>query len=127
MEMKFREISLASGAIVLLGKDAKNNDELMKNFKGKSNIIMHTVSPGSPFCVIDNLKPSRKDMSASGAICAKYSQDWRDNKGDVKVNIFTGKDISKRKGMKPGTWKVGKCKVVKVKKGKIEKIAAKFK
>jgi predicted ribosome quality control (RQC) complex YloA/Tae2 family protein len=119
--MGFREITLTSGAIVSSGKDAKSNDELMEKFKGKPNVIMHTVSPGSPFCVINNLKPSRKDISASGAICATYSQDWRDNKGDVKVNVFTGKDISKRKSMKVGTWKVNKCKVIKIKKRKIKK------
>ncbi len=119
--MKFREIVLESGTRLLLGKDAKSNDELMKKFKGKENTILHTVSPGSPFCVIDDLKPSRKDISASGSICAAYSQDWRDNKKDVEVNIFTGKDINKKEGMKVGTWKVRRCKIIKVKKEDIQK------
>jgi len=70
--------------------------------------------------VIDNLKPSKKDIVTSRAICVSYSQDWRDNKSDVKINIFTGKDISKEKGMKPGTWKVRKSKTKTIKKRKIE-------
>jgi len=119
--MKFREIILESGTKILLGKDEKSNDELMKKFKGKENIIIHTVASGSPFCVIDNLKPSRKDITISGAYCAEYSQDWRDNKKDVKINIFTGKGISKEKGMKPGTWKVERLKTKIIKKRKIEK------
>jgi predicted ribosome quality control (RQC) complex YloA/Tae2 family protein len=118
--MKFREIILESGTKILLGKDEKSNDELMKKFKGKENIIIHTVASGSPFCVIDNLKPSRKDIAISGAYCAGYSQDWRDNKKDVFVNVFTGKDISKEKGMNPGTWKVEKLKTKIIKKKKIE-------
>ncbi len=119
--MKFRKIKLESGTQLLLGKNAEQNEELVKQFKGKDNVIMHTAEPGSPFCVIDNLKPTNKDMVASGAICAGYSQDWRDNKSDVIVHVFTGKDIRKRKGMKVGTFGVKKFKKIKVKKEYIEK------
>lgn len=120
--MKFREIILKSGTRILLGRTAENNDELMKKFKGGENIILHTVAPGSPFCVIDNLNPANSDISTSGAYCAKFSQDWRDNKKDVKMSIFSGKDISKEKGMKEGMWKVKKSKTKIIKKKEIEKI-----
>jgi len=120
--MKFREKILKSGTRILLGRTAENNDELMKKFKGERNIIMHTVSPGSPFCVIDNLKPLQKDINLSGAYCARYSQDWRDNKGDVKMSIFTGRDIGKEKGMKVGMWKVKKTKTKTIKKEEIERL-----
>jgi len=119
--MKFRKIKLESGTHLLLGKNAGQNEELVEEFKAKDNVIMHTAEPGSPFCVIDNLKPTNKDMIASGAICAGYSQDWRDNKSDVIVHIFTGKDIRKRKGMKVGTFGVKKFKKIKVKKEHIQK------
>ncbi len=119
--MKFREITLKSGTKILLGRNAENNEELVKQFRGKDNRILHTASPGSPFCVmIDPLKPSRKDLIASGAICASYSQDWRDNKSNVKIHVFTGKDVYKRKGMKLGTFGIKKKKIIKVKKKDIE-------
>ena len=117
--MKFREIVLESGTRLLLGRNAENNDELMKNFVGHKNIIMHTVAPGSPFCVIESLK-KRKDKKKAAVICAKYSQDWRDHKQDVLVNVFTGKNVSKERGMKSGTWKVSKGKIIKVKKEDIK-------
>ena len=120
--MKFREFKLESGVIVLLGKDAESNDELVKEFEGKENIILHTFAPGSPFCVITDLSPSEKDISESGAWCARFSQDWRDNKSDVKVDIFTGKDVKKKKGMKAGMWEVKKCKMKTIKKKKIEEL-----
>ena len=120
--MKFREITLKSGTKILLGRNAENNEELVKQFKGKDNTILHTASPGSPFCVIvDSLKPSRKDLVTSGAYCAGYSQDWRNNKSSVKVHAFTGKDVYKRKGMKVGTFGIKKKKIIKVKEGEIEK------
>jgi len=120
-KIKFREIELKPGSKILLGKNEENNDELMKEFKGKENIILHTVAPGSPFCVIDDLKPSKQIINISGGACASYSQDWRDNKKDTMVNIFTGKDISKNIFMKKGTWKVKKARKIKVKKEDIIK------
>lgn len=121
--MGFRKIKLRSDKNILLGRDAKSNDQLMKEFKGKDNTIIHTAAPGSPFCVLDFEKPSKRDIATSGAYCARYSQQWRDKKGDVLVNVFTGKDISKEKGMKIGTWKVKKSKKKKIKKKRIENVS----
>jgi len=121
--MKFREKTLASGAHLILGKNEESNDKLMREFQGKDNVIIHTVSPGSPFCVIDSpLNPSPKQIYASGVICARYSQDWRDNKSDAKVNVFTGKDVSKPKDANPGTWKVKNAETITVKRGDIIKV-----
>ena len=58
-KIKFREIILESGTKILLGKDEKSNEELMKKFKGKENLILHTSKPGSPFGVIEKEKPSK--------------------------------------------------------------------
>ena len=106
--MNFRKFVTASGKEVYLGKTAENNDELVSKYSGKSNIIMHTSLPGSPFCVINKLRPTKKDIKEAATACAARSQDWRDNKKDVKVNIFSGKDVDKQKGMKAGTWRVKK-------------------
>ena len=89
-------------------------------FKGKSNIILHTSKPGSPFCVIET-KPKKGDKKEAAILCAKKSQDWRDNKSDVVIHIFTGKDIFKRKEMKLGTFGVKQKKNIKVKKEDIER------
>ena len=121
--MKIRKITLNSGTEILLGKDAESNDELVKKFKGKENVIMHTIAPGSPFGVINTLKPTKEDITASGAIVARYSQDWRDNKKDVEVHVFDGKSVKKPLLAKKGTWKITKKpKVIKVKKAEIKKI-----
>jgi len=120
--MEFREKILPSGTKILLGKDAESNDNLMKKFEGKPNTILHTSSPGSPFCVIDKLNPSQADVKISGTICIAYSQDWRDNKRDTMIDVFTGKDIKKSSRMKPGTWKVKKSETIKIKKSDISKI-----
>ena len=124
-KIKFREIKLESGTKILLGRNDENNDELMKQFKGKENKILHTVASGSPFCVINDMEPSKQDIVASGSVCASYSQDWRDNKKDITLNVFTGKDITKRIWMKKGTWKVKNPNVIKIKKKDIERFEKK--
>lgn len=119
--MKFREHTLESGIKILLGKNEENNDELMALYKGKGNVILHTLAPGSPFCVIDSNKPTKKEVYEAAVACASKSQDWRDNKTDIKMHKFTGKDATKRKGMKIGCWTVKKSKTLNVKKADIEK------
>ncbi|MBS3071195.1 DUF814 domain-containing protein [Candidatus Pacearchaeota archaeon] len=114
-KIKVRKITLKTGTELILGKDEDSNDELMKKFKGKENIILHTSAPGSPFCVIKK-QVFEGDVYAAGILCAKYSQDWRNNKKDVVINVFTGKDISKPLSLKAGTWNVKKAKKIKIKK-----------
>ena len=123
--MEFREFILESETRIILGRNAESNDNLMKKFKGKENVIMHTVAPGSPFCVIDKLNPSKEEINLSGIYCARFSQDWRNNKKDVRISIFTGKEISKEKNLKVGTWKVKNSKTKTIKKEDIEKLIKK--
>ncbi len=118
--IKFREFITSSGTKVLAGKDAEQNEALVKQFIGKNNVIMHTAKPGSPFCVIME-KQRLKDKKQVALLCAKKSQDWRDNKKDVVVHVFTGKDVYKRKIMPKGTFGVKKKKMIKVKKEDILK------
>jgi len=120
--MKHREIILSSGTRIFLGKNAKNNDELVKEFRGKENIIIHTVEPGSPFCIIEKLNPTQLEIKEASIICASKSQDWRDNKKDVEVHVFDGKHIRKPFLAKKGTWSItGKAKLIKVKREEILK------
>jgi predicted ribosome quality control (RQC) complex YloA/Tae2 family protein len=120
--MKFREFVTSSEKIILAGKNAENNEELVAQV-GKEEIVMHTAEPGSPFVNIkgDSKKVSKKDLNEAATFCASKSQDWRDNKSDVEVHYFYGKDVYKNKGMEKGTFGVKKFKVIKIKKKEIER------
>ena len=121
--MKFKEFITTSKSKVICGKDAKSNEQLVRQFIGKSNKIFHTEKSGSPFCVIaESPNPSKKDIKEVATFCASKSQDWRDNKGDVEVHIFTGKDVYKRRGMKTGMFGVRRFTTIKIKKKEIEKL-----
>lgn len=119
---KFREFKISSGTKIFLGKDEKTNDELMKKYEGEENFIIHTIASGSPFCVLESLNPSKKEIKEAAIICASKSQDWRDNKKSVKLHLFTGKDSYKPKKAKVGTWSIKrKPKIIKAKKKEINK------
>jgi len=120
-KMKFREYITKSGVCIWIGRDKKQNENLVNIFMGKKNIIMHTAASGSPFCIIDSLKPSKQDLKEASIACARYSQDWRNYKADVSVHVFSGKTIYKRENMALGTFGVKKYKTVNVKKGDILK------
>jgi predicted ribosome quality control (RQC) complex YloA/Tae2 family protein len=117
--MKFREI-IINDKIILMGKNQEQNEELVNQYIGKDNIIMHTVAPGSPFCVAIE-KPTPNERKQIANFCAAYSQDWRDNKKDIKVHWFSGKNVYKEKGMSIGTFGVRKAKVIIAKKEDIIK------
>lgn len=117
--MNFRKFITKQGTVILAGKNAENNEELIKQIKD-SEEVFHTEHPGSPFVNIKG-KPKRSDIKAAAIFCARYSKDWKKNKKDMIIHRFKGKNIYKSKGMKIGTFGVEKFKKIRVKKVDIEK------
>ncbi|MAG11016.1 hypothetical protein CMI44_01755 [Candidatus Pacearchaeota archaeon] len=116
--MKFREILTDRGTIIFAGRNARNNEELVKQAR-KEEEVFHTDAPGSPFVNIKG-KVCREDLKKAAIFCAAYSKDWKKNKSDIVVHRFKGKDIYKDTGMKIGTFGVKKLKSIKVKKKDIQ-------
>jgi predicted ribosome quality control (RQC) complex YloA/Tae2 family protein len=117
--MAFRQFTTSSGKNVLAGKNADQNDELVNQFLGTDNMLLHSALPGSPFCVIQELNPNRQDLKETAIFCASKSQDWRDNQQDVIVHVFSGKETYKGRGMKAGTFGVVKNKTIRVRKKEV--------
>lgn len=119
----FRKYTTTSGIIVLGGKTAENNEELIKQVKN-NEYVLHTALPGSPFCNIkeDSKQVTSNDLKEAAIFCAKYSQAWKKSKlkKDILVHVFLGKDIFKIKIMKTGTFGVKRFKEILVKKQDIE-------
>ena len=115
---KFRELQTSSGKLLLAGKNAEQNEELVEQV-GKDEIVLHTKAASSPFVNIKG-KASKKDIKEAAVFCARYSRDWKKNKGDVEVHYFSGKDVYKLKGMKTGTFGVKRIKKIIVKKKELK-------
>lgn len=108
--LKYRWFYTSSGLLVVGGKSAVQNDELLHKIKSIDSqfIILHTSEPGSPFCVI--LSPSNKvikdDIEEAAFFTGCFSKAWKEGKMSTKVDIFNSDQIHKNKEMKSGTWGV---------------------
>lgn len=119
---KFRWFFTSSGKLVIGGKNAEQNEQIINQHLNKNDLVLHTKSAGSPFCVIKG-KASKKDIVEAAVFCARYSKEWKKEKRkkDVEVHYFKGKNVYKDRKMKIGTFGVKKFKAIKVKKEDIEK------
>lgn len=126
---KFRKFFTSSGNLVVGGKNAEQNEELITKHLNGKDVVLHTKAAGSPFCVVkaEGKKISSSDIKEAAIFCATFSREWKKKKGDALVHIFKGKDIFKEKNMKIGTFGVKKFKEVKVKKKDIERFLEKWK
>lgn len=105
---KYRWFFTSSGKLVIGGKSAEQNESIMSGVN-EGDVIMHTSSPGSPFCVIQN--PSEEDIEEAATFTACFSHEWKkvknnSNKNKVEVHLFKGEQVTKNKGMKTGTFGV---------------------
>lgn len=107
----------SSDKLVVGGKSAEQNDELLKKFKSEKNdfVVMHTSSPGSPFSIIlaDKKSVNKSDVEETAVFTACFSQQWKQRKKKAVVDIFSLSQVSKLSSLKTGTWQV---------KGKIKKM-----
>jgi len=116
---KYKWFYTSSGKLVVGGKSAEQNDELLKRIteSDKEYYVMHTSHPGSPFCVVvENIKKTiKKDLDECAIFTGCFSKAWKQRKKVTEVHIFKSNQLSKQKGMKTGTWRViGKVKKVQV-------------
>lgn len=122
--VNFRKFVTSNGLEVFGGRDSENNDKLVWDAK-PVDVLIHTVAPGSPFVNVGS-DASKTDVKEAAVFCAKFSQDWRNSKRDVSVNVFKRCDMEKDKRMKSGTWGVKKEERMRIRKGDILNFEAKL-
>lgn len=107
---KYKWFYTSSKKLVIGGKSAKQNDELLKTLKREKEdyIVMHTSLPGSPFSVIlsDIKKVTKSDLEQTAIFTGSFSRAWRSGKKRALVDIFKLSQLYKKADMKTGTWGV---------------------
>lgn len=112
---KFRWFYSSENVLVVGGKNAESNDELLSKHLGKGEIVFHTEDPGSPFFIIRGYA-GKKTLQEAGIAAASYSQGWKKGLSNMKVHYFVSEQLHKDKRMKIGSWGVsGKTKNIMVK------------
>lgn len=107
---KYRWFVTLSGKLVIGGKNALQNEFLLRKLKSekKDFLVMHTAEPGSPFSVIlsDTKSIKESDLEECAIFTAAFSRAWKLGKKKASVDVFKVSDLYKLKDMKPGTWGV---------------------
>jgi hypothetical protein len=107
---KYRWFFTSSKKLVVGGKSAEQNDNLLKELKSQDEdfVVMHTSSPGSPFSIIlsDKKKIGADDLEQTAVFTACFSKAWKEKKKTVSVDIFSLSQLRKTKSMKTGSWNV---------------------
>jgi len=110
---KFRWFFTSAGKLVIAGKSAEQNEEIIKKYLDKEDVVMHTKEPGSPFTIIKTGKTkgkisgiSRDDLIEAAIFCACFSKQWKKKKKEAEVHIFMPEQIVKEKSQKKGTFSV---------------------
>jgi len=107
---RYRWFFTSSGKLVVGGKSALQNDDLLKKLKHEKNdfVVMHTAEPGSPFAVILAPKKNvtKSDKEEAAVFTGSFSRAWRAGKKKVEIHIFSLSQVFKLRSMKAGTWGV---------------------
>ena len=108
--MKYRFTFTENGFLVIGGKDANQNERIIRHYKKDGDLVFHTELPGSPFAllmlnnpnaesveeVIKNFNLSENDLKQAAGLAAVYSKAWKEGFGEVEVFYVLGKQVSKK-------------------------------
>ncbi len=90
---KYRYFWSIEGLLVVAGKDATTNEELIKKHTESDDIVLHADIHGAPFVVIKQRRDKREkveDLTPQGVVeaaefAASYSKAWQQGLGSVEV------------------------------------------
>lgn len=118
---KYRWFFTSTGRLVIGGKSAEQNEDVVKNRIGRNDLVMHTKGAGSPFAIIKVNgagKINENDIHEAAIFTASFSRAWKQGKSKTEIHIFKPEQIAKEKNRKQGTFAVL---------GKIQKAKAELK
>ena len=97
---KYRWFYTSNNHLVIGGKSAETNEELIKlHKKFPKYIVMHTKTPGSPFSIIISDKFTEKDLEETAVFTGCFSRAWKEGKKSILIDIFLMEQIVKNKNM----------------------------
>ncbi|MBS3156731.1 DUF814 domain-containing protein [Candidatus Woesearchaeota archaeon] len=105
--------------LIVGGKSRSSNEDLLKNYLDKEDLVFHTEARGSPFFLIKG--GDEKLIQFTALVTAAFSKEWKNCKKDIEVMYVKGDQIHKNKNMNTGTFGVnGKRNLILVEKQDIE-------
>ncbi len=94
---KFHWFVSSEGFLVVCGRDASTNEVVIKNHTDKNDIVFHTETPGSPFCVVKTGGKSTgpDTLSETAQFCGSFSRLWKLGIGNADVFYVNPDQVTK--------------------------------
>jgi len=95
---KFRWFFTSDGFLVIGGKDAETNEEIIKKYVEPDDLVFHADIKGASFVVIKSEGKKITDVAKKEAseFAAAYSKAWVDGLGTVDVYCVKPEQVSKK-------------------------------
>jgi predicted ribosome quality control (RQC) complex YloA/Tae2 family protein len=94
---RFRWTITRGGFLVIAGRDASQNEVLVRKYLGDEDIFLHADIHGAPATILlkQGKEPSIEDIEDAAVLAACYSRAWKANYSFVEVYWVKGSQVSK--------------------------------
>jgi predicted ribosome quality control (RQC) complex YloA/Tae2 family protein len=101
---RFRWFHTATGYLVIGGRNADQNEELVKKYMGKHDRFFHTQAHGGPVTLLKAAGPSEsadpvdfseETLREAAQFAVSYSSDWKDGRGAGDAYMVDPDQVSK--------------------------------
>ncbi len=94
---QYHHLTTSEGFLVIGGKNADQNEEIIKRKTEKGDIVLHADIVGAPFTVVKSggKKVTEKAIKEASFLAACYSRAWKLGLGNVEVYWVSPEQLSK--------------------------------
>jgi len=94
---KYHWLITRNGLLAIGGRDAAQNESLVKKYLTPNRIFMHAEVHGAPAVIIftEGNEPKEEDLKDAALLAAAYSKAWKSGMGAVDVYWVWGDQVSK--------------------------------
>ena len=101
---RFRWFHTSTGYLVIGGRNADQNEELVKKYMGKHDRFFHTQAHGGPVTLLKAAGPSEsadpvdfadETLREAAGFAVSYSSDWKDGRGAGDAYMVAPDQVSK--------------------------------
>lgn len=106
---KFRWFESTDGFLVVAGKDARTNEQLIRKYMKPKDLVFHTDITGSPFVLIknpENKKIPPQTILEAAEFCGSYSKAWKVGIAAVDVYYIRPDQVKKKGGLPTGSFMI---------------------
>lgn len=93
---KYRWSITSGGLLIVGGRDASQNDSLVRKMLRDSDLFFHAdIQGGSAVILVAEREPSREEIEEAATIAACYSRAWKAGLASIDVYWVRGSQVSK--------------------------------